>query len=126
MIVQFTLKKNTLNDKAFNELVLMLAKDFNSRDLLIMEYPEPPKSPEYIDVKDEHTFILADNFRFKNLESVFDKFAEEIDEYQTDDCEFNVYCTIENHDTSYVGGYRQVIIRGPDNKRQIKYSYIRY
>ena len=126
MIVQFTLKKKTLNDKAFNELVLMLAKDFNSRDLLIMEYPEPPKSPEYKDIKDEHTFILADNFRFKNLESVFDKFAEEIDEYQTDDCEFNVYCTIENHDTSYVGGYRQVIIRGPDNKRQIKYSYIRY
>ena len=126
MIVQFTLKKKTLNDKAFNELVLMLAKDFNSRDLLIMEYPEPPASPEYVDGEAEHTFILADNFRFKNLECVFDKFTEEIDKYQTDDCEFHVYATIENHDTNYVGGYRQVIIRGPDNKRLIKHSYIRY
>lgn len=126
MIVQFTLKKKTLNDKAFNELVAMLAKDFNSRDLLIIEYPEPPASPDYVDGEVEHTFILADNFRFKNLKPVFEEFKKEIDKYQSDDCEFHIYVTIENHDTSYVGGYKESIIRGPDNKRQIKYSYIRY
>lgn len=126
MIVQFTLKKKTLNDKAFNELVIMLAKDFNSKDLLIMEYPEPPASPEYVDGEAEHTFILADNFRFRNLKPVFDEFAKKISKYQTDECEFHVYVTIENHDSSYVGGYRESIIRGPDNKREIKHSYIRY
>lgn len=126
MIVQFTLKKKTLNDKAFNELVLMLAQDFNSRDLLIMEYPEPPASPEYVDGEAEHTFILADSFRFKNLKLVYEEFTKKISKYQTDECEFHVYVTIENHDTSYVGGYRESIIRGPDNKRQIKHSYIRY
>ena len=126
MIVQFTLKKKTLNALSFNELVVMLAKDFNSKDLLIMEYPEPPASPEYVDGEVEHTFILADNFRFRNLKPVYEEFVKEVDKYQTDDCDFHVYVTIENYDTNYVGGYRQTIIRGPDNKREIKYSYIRY